>query len=201
MHFWFHNRLTGVRCYAKDCGRLLLLPTPHQSPQESEPQRRSSAVSAIRWTMPWPRASSPPWSASCWTATPGPPATGCARRCSTSSRSSTTPNAATRPWTSLLPPLRAAQMSSTRRIATVSTKTGQLQAVRRGPVEPSLLCPLDRSQVHARNSTTQAGHCNTNECPDSGRPQADGKPLPSPASARQALTCPPTADPGKGLPA
>jgi hypothetical protein len=179
MHFWFHNRLTGVRCYAKDCGRLLLLPTPHQSPQESEPQRRSSAVSAIRWTMPWPRASSPPWSASCWTATPGPPPLAHPPRAAHGGVPLhrgllQPPNAATRPWTSLLPPLRAAQMSSTRRIATVSTKTGQ----------PSLLCPLDRSQVHARHSTTQAGHCNTNECPDSG------KPLTSPASARQTLTCP-----------
>jgi hypothetical protein len=51
----------------------------------------------MRWTTPWPRASSPPWSASCSTVRPGPPEPGCARRCSTSSRSSTTVNAATPP--------------------------------------------------------------------------------------------------------
>jgi Integrase core domain len=56
-----------------------------------------------RWTTPWPRASSPPWNASCWTATPGPPEPGCARRCSTTSRSSTTVNAATRPSTTSHP--------------------------------------------------------------------------------------------------
>jgi hypothetical protein len=27
---WFHNRLTGVRCYAQGCGRLLLWHTPRQ---------------------------------------------------------------------------------------------------------------------------------------------------------------------------
>jgi hypothetical protein len=27
---WFHNRLTGVRCFAEGCGRLLLLHTPRQ---------------------------------------------------------------------------------------------------------------------------------------------------------------------------
>ena len=27
---WFHNRLTGVHCYAQGCGRLLLLHTPRQ---------------------------------------------------------------------------------------------------------------------------------------------------------------------------
>jgi hypothetical protein len=56
-----------------------------------------------RWTTPWPRACSPPWNASCWTATPGPPEPGCARRCSTTSRSSTTVNAATRPSTTSHP--------------------------------------------------------------------------------------------------
>jgi putative transposase len=56
------------------------------------------APSATRWTTPWLRASSPPWNVSCSTATPGPPAKGCAQPCSTSSRSSTTANAATRPW-------------------------------------------------------------------------------------------------------
>jgi hypothetical protein len=30
LYFWFHNRLTGVRCYADGCGRLLLLHTPRQ---------------------------------------------------------------------------------------------------------------------------------------------------------------------------
>ena len=29
-YFWFHNRLTGVRCFAQGCGRLLLLHTPRQ---------------------------------------------------------------------------------------------------------------------------------------------------------------------------
>jgi transposase-like protein len=53
--------------------------------------------SATRWTTPSPRASSPPWSASCWTATPGPPEPGCAQPCSTSWRSSPTVNAATPP--------------------------------------------------------------------------------------------------------
>jgi hypothetical protein len=28
--FWLHNRLTGTRCYAEGCGRLLLLHTPRQ---------------------------------------------------------------------------------------------------------------------------------------------------------------------------
>jgi hypothetical protein len=27
-YFWVRNRLTGVRCYAEGCGRLLLLHTP-----------------------------------------------------------------------------------------------------------------------------------------------------------------------------
>ena len=27
---WFYNRLTGSRCYAQGCSRLLLLHTPHQ---------------------------------------------------------------------------------------------------------------------------------------------------------------------------
>lgn len=27
---WFHNRLTGTRCFAQGCGRLLLLHTPRQ---------------------------------------------------------------------------------------------------------------------------------------------------------------------------
>lgn len=29
-YFWFHNRLTGVRCFAEGCGRLLVLHTPRQ---------------------------------------------------------------------------------------------------------------------------------------------------------------------------
>jgi hypothetical protein len=29
-HCWFHNRLTGTRCFAEGCGRLLLLHTPRQ---------------------------------------------------------------------------------------------------------------------------------------------------------------------------
>jgi hypothetical protein len=28
--YFAHNRLTGVRCYAEGCGRLLLLHTPRQ---------------------------------------------------------------------------------------------------------------------------------------------------------------------------
>lgn len=28
--FWFYNRLTGTRCFAEGCGRLLLLHTPWQ---------------------------------------------------------------------------------------------------------------------------------------------------------------------------
>jgi hypothetical protein len=28
---WLHNRLTGTRCYAQGCGRLLLLHTPRQT--------------------------------------------------------------------------------------------------------------------------------------------------------------------------
>ncbi len=30
LYCWFHNRLTGVRCYAQGCGRPLLLHTPRQ---------------------------------------------------------------------------------------------------------------------------------------------------------------------------
>jgi hypothetical protein len=29
-YYWLHNRLTGVRCYATGCGRLLLLHSPRQ---------------------------------------------------------------------------------------------------------------------------------------------------------------------------
>jgi hypothetical protein len=29
--YWLHNRLTGVRCYAEGCGRLLLLHSPWRS--------------------------------------------------------------------------------------------------------------------------------------------------------------------------
>jgi hypothetical protein len=29
-YFWLHLRLTGTRCYADGCGRLLLLHTPRQ---------------------------------------------------------------------------------------------------------------------------------------------------------------------------
>jgi hypothetical protein len=29
-YYWLHNRMTGVRCYATGCGRLLLLHTPRQ---------------------------------------------------------------------------------------------------------------------------------------------------------------------------
>jgi hypothetical protein len=29
-YYFVHNRLTGVRCYAEGCGRLLLLHTPRQ---------------------------------------------------------------------------------------------------------------------------------------------------------------------------
>ena len=48
--------------------------------------------------------------------------------CSTSSRSSTTANAATRPWTTPAPPPTApAHLTGTHRIANMSTKTGQLQ--------------------------------------------------------------------------
>src|SRR4051812_43459175 len=53
--------------------------------------------------MPWPRASSPRSNVSCWTATPGLTGRPFARRCSTSSKSSTTANAATRPWTTPAP--------------------------------------------------------------------------------------------------
>ena len=30
IYCWFYNRLTGARCFAQDCGRLLLLHTPRQ---------------------------------------------------------------------------------------------------------------------------------------------------------------------------
>jgi hypothetical protein len=59
----------------------------------------SMAPSATRWTMRWPRASSPPWSVNYSTATTGQAAKPCGLRCSTSSRSSTTASVATPPWT------------------------------------------------------------------------------------------------------
>ena len=55
-------------------------------------------------TTPSPRASSPPWSAGSSTAIPGRPERAYGRRTSTSSRSSTTANAATRPLTTIHPP-------------------------------------------------------------------------------------------------
>jgi len=48
---------------------------------------RRWARSATRWTTRSRRASSPPWSAICWTGTLGQPGLGSGRRCSTSSRS------------------------------------------------------------------------------------------------------------------
>jgi hypothetical protein len=30
LYCWFYNRLTGTRCYAEGCGRLLLLHLPRQ---------------------------------------------------------------------------------------------------------------------------------------------------------------------------
>lgn len=30
IYCWFYNRLTGTRCFAEGCGRLLLLHTPRQ---------------------------------------------------------------------------------------------------------------------------------------------------------------------------
>ena len=30
IYYWFHLRLTGTRCFAQGCGRLLLLHTPWQ---------------------------------------------------------------------------------------------------------------------------------------------------------------------------
>lgn len=31
LYYFIYNRLTGVRCYAEGCGRLLLLHTPWQT--------------------------------------------------------------------------------------------------------------------------------------------------------------------------
>src|SRR5829696_7375087 len=61
------------------------------------------APSVTRSITPSPRASSPPWNAS-WTATTGQPAKPYGPPCSTSSRSSTTANAATPSWTTPAPP-------------------------------------------------------------------------------------------------
>src|SRR5918993_4493686 len=105
--------------------------TPHSPTAAAWPPPNSSprwGPSATRSTTPSPRASSQRWNANSSTGTSGRPERACGQRSSTSSRSSTTANDATRPR---LPPtrrLRTPPPSSTRRLTTVSTETGQLQS-------------------------------------------------------------------------
>jgi hypothetical protein len=92
-----------------------------------------------------PRACSPPWSASSWTAIPGRPEPACGRRSSTASRSSPTANAATPPSTTTYeqhhtpaapaasPPCPQKQGNSTHRSPTDKTNHGRAEVSHPGP--------------------------------------------------------------------
>jgi hypothetical protein len=64
-----------------------------------------------------------------------------------------------------------------------------------------LVVPLDRPQVHDRNSTTQAERMQPNVCPQIRELQADRKPLTSHVATSRALTCRSTAELGFRRPA
>ena len=94
---------TAGLVHHSDHGWAIHQPGVRQAPDRHRPGRLDGHRRR-RLDNAAPRASSPPWNANCLTGTTGQPARRCGAPCSTSSRSSTTANAATRPWTTPAPP-------------------------------------------------------------------------------------------------
>ena len=91
-----------IHPHPRCCDDRLNPPNTHRWPSASGAKKQACNPppdrSAMRMTTPWPRHSSPPWNASCSIGVASDPRPRPAWRCSPSSRASTTPPGATRPW-------------------------------------------------------------------------------------------------------